>query len=154
MSGKGSIPLSPRHGLNPMLSVCFFCGAEKNEIALLGKLENDREAPRKGVVDYTPCKACAEMMQRGILLCEVRDNEPDRNNPYRTGPMVVVTEECAGRMGINYSKIRFAFIAKKSLMDLLGDQYCKLFPNAGGCPKPVTESEDTAASPAPEQDNK
>ena len=27
-----SIPLSPKHGLNPTIPVCAWCGKEKNEI--------------------------------------------------------------------------------------------------------------------------
>ena len=39
-----SIRLSEKHGLNPTLGVCFFCGEETGEIGLLGKLKGDREA--------------------------------------------------------------------------------------------------------------
>lgn len=42
---SNSIRLSPKHGLNPSISVCFFCGEDKNEIILPGKLEGDAEAP-------------------------------------------------------------------------------------------------------------
>ena len=33
-----SIRLSPAHGVNPTIPICFWCGNEKNEIALMGKL--------------------------------------------------------------------------------------------------------------------
>lgn len=33
MSG---IKLSPKYGVNPTIPVCFWCGKEKNEIALMG----------------------------------------------------------------------------------------------------------------------
>lgn len=33
-----SIKLSSKHGVNPTIPVCFFCGEEKNEIALLGRI--------------------------------------------------------------------------------------------------------------------
>lgn len=32
------IEISPKHGLNPTIPVCFWCGKEKNEIALLGRI--------------------------------------------------------------------------------------------------------------------
>ena len=41
--------LSPKHGLNPLIPGCFWCGESKNEIALLGRLPGDAEAPRSAV---------------------------------------------------------------------------------------------------------
>ena len=32
-----NIKISPKHGLNPLIPKCFFCGKEKNEIAILGR---------------------------------------------------------------------------------------------------------------------
>ena len=34
-----SILLSPKHGVNPTIPVCFWCGREKNEVALMGYLK-------------------------------------------------------------------------------------------------------------------
>lgn len=44
-----SIKLSPKHGVNPTIPVCFFCGKPKNEIALMGRMggKEDIEAPTK-----------------------------------------------------------------------------------------------------------
>ena len=33
---KGDIKLSKKHGLQPTIPLCPYCGKEKNEIALLG----------------------------------------------------------------------------------------------------------------------
>ena len=53
---KDSIKLSPNHGLNPTIPVCFWCGKEKNEVALMGKMDKqDSAAPKHLVVDYPPC---------------------------------------------------------------------------------------------------
>ena len=55
MSNAG-IKLSPKHGLNPTIPVCFWCGEERNEVALLGhsgdgRKHEDFEAPRHMVID-------------------------------------------------------------------------------------------------------
>lgn len=44
-----SIKISPKHGVNPTIPVCFFCGKPKNEIALMGRMggKEDIEAPTK-----------------------------------------------------------------------------------------------------------
>ena len=72
-----NIKLSPKHGVNPTISICFYCGAEKNEIALLGKIggKNDLEAPRKTVLNYEPCEKCAEIMAKGITLIGVKTDK-------------------------------------------------------------------------------
>lgn len=48
-----SIKISPKHGVNPTIPVCFFCGKPKNEIALMGRMggKEDIEAPRNLVLD-------------------------------------------------------------------------------------------------------
>lgn len=42
--GKGII-LSKEHGLNPSVMVCPICG-KKGDIAILGHIKGDKEAPR------------------------------------------------------------------------------------------------------------
>ena len=36
----------------------FWCGKERGELALLGKLPGDAEAPKNVVLDYEPCDCC------------------------------------------------------------------------------------------------
>ena len=55
---KNSIRLSEKHGVTPTIPVCFGCGKQKNEIALLGRLPNDAEAPMNMVLNYDPCEEC------------------------------------------------------------------------------------------------
>ena len=43
---KDGIRLSPKHGVNPAVPLCFLCGQAKNEIVLAGRLPGDVEAPR------------------------------------------------------------------------------------------------------------
>ena len=97
---KNSIKLSPKHGLNPCIPVCFFCGKEKNEIALLGHIGDGRKgedilAPVNAVLNYEPCDECKEKFVKGVLLIEVTTS-PEVNkmpiafNAYPTGRFVVV----------------------------------------------------------------
>lgn len=79
-----SIKLSQKHGVNPTIPVCFFCGEQKNEIALLGKLKGDVEAPKNCVLDYEPCDKCKEHMNMGVTLIEVSDVQPMDKRPPLT----------------------------------------------------------------------
>lgn len=100
---NGSIKLSPKHGLNPCIPTCFFCGEDKNEIALLGQIGDRRkgedfEAPMKAVLDYVPCEKCQEKFAQGVLLIEVTTSPeyigmPIAENVYPTGRYVVVKPE-------------------------------------------------------------
>ena len=94
------ITLSPKHGVNPTIPVCFFCGEDKNEIALLGRIggKEDLEAPRKVVLDFEPCDKCKEKFAQGVLLIEVTQTPtyigmPIAENAYPTGRYVVVKPE-------------------------------------------------------------
>ena len=103
-----SIRLSKKHGLNPTLGVCFFCGEDTGELALLGALKGDAEAPKRMVLNYTPCEKCKEMWQKGVPVIEATLN--DNGNPpisktpdgeaYPTGRMCVILKEAAERIGI------------------------------------------------------
>ena len=97
------IKLSPKHGVNPCIPVCFFCGQDKNEIALLGQIGDRRkgediEAPMKAVLDYVPCEECQKKFAEGVLLIEVTNSPeymgmPIQENAYPTGRYVVVKPE-------------------------------------------------------------
>lgn len=65
----GGIKLSPQHGVNPSMTVCFFCGKETG-IAMLGKLKGDAKAPRRIVANYIPCDECKEKHKRGRVIIE------------------------------------------------------------------------------------
>lgn len=76
-----SIKLSPKHGVNPCIPLCVFCGQEKNEIALLGMLKDDKEAPMKAVINMEPCDQCKENWSRGVPLIRVTRQEPGNGMP-------------------------------------------------------------------------
>lgn len=113
------IEISPKHGLNPTIPVCFWCGKEKNEIALLGRIrekttnrfganvtkrDSDIEAPRRMVLDYEPCDECKKWWDSGVAVLEVQQTPIQPNQPeiqkglYPTGRFVVVTVEGAYRV--------------------------------------------------------
>ena len=113
------IEISPKHGLNPTIPVCFWCGKEKNEIALLGRIrekttnrfganvterDSDIEAPRRMVLDYEPCDECQKMWDSGVAVFEAQETPTMPNQPeiqkgiYPTGRLVVVTVEGADRV--------------------------------------------------------
>lgn len=102
MSNNKGIRISPKYGVNPTIPICFFCGEEKHEIALLGKIggrNKDLEAPRHMILNYEPCEECKKKMDTGITLIEITDIPNSENQPpiaenaYPTGNWWVVTED-------------------------------------------------------------
>ena len=133
------IYLSPKHGVNPSVMVCFFCG-EGDRIALFGRLKGtgDAQAPHKACYDYEPCRACEEKMGLGITLIECTGEAPpdgrvaiteEHGTLYPTGRWAVV------RPGVVHQifhpeevveavlKHRKAFIDSDALKRILGDEY-------------------------------
>lgn len=104
------ITLHKKHGLCPVIPVCYLCGASKNEIALLGNAwRGDDEPPRNLCLDKEPCDNCKALMDRGILLISVKPGT--ERNPYRTGAICVIKEEAAKRIfGDAIGKSRAAFV--------------------------------------------
>ena len=99
------IMLDPKHGVNPSLGCCFWCG-EAIDVLLFGRLRSetkkafgmrliDTAAPREVVTSHEPCKACLEIMGRGICLMEATGPE-DKAEP--TGRYWVVTEACVRKI--------------------------------------------------------
>ena len=76
-----SIKVSKKHGLNPMIPVCFWGEKEKNEIVILGRLPGDQEAPMHAVMDYVPCDECMKKFEQGIHIIEVTFDRPADNRP-------------------------------------------------------------------------
>jgi hypothetical protein len=93
----GSIRVSEKHGVNPSMDLCFFCGDTKG-LVLAGRLPGDREAPRKAVWDKRPCDKCEGYMQQGVILIEVRDGSEDQENPFRTGVLTVAVDAFIRRL--------------------------------------------------------
>lgn len=121
------IKLSEKHGVNPCIPVCFWCGEDKNEVAMLGKLPNDEKAPMKAVLDFEPCDKCKSFMDQGITLIGVTDKKPTSGAPcigdglYPTGAWSVIKEDselCQQMLNIESEERRDAILkAKKCLID-------------------------------------
>lgn len=93
------IKISKKHGVNPTMVICAWCGESRGEIALLGELPGDVEAPKEMFVDYQPCDKCKEQWAKGVVYIEVSE-EPQMPNQlaiseglYPTGTLVVVAED-------------------------------------------------------------
>lgn len=92
--------LHPKHGFNPAIQNCFWCGESKG-VLLLGAAIKD-EAPREMVTDYEPCDKCAESFKQGILVVEASEtplqaNQPILDQGYPTGSYWVVTSDWVKR---------------------------------------------------------
>lgn len=120
-----SVELSPKHGVNPTLSVCFWCGKERGDIALLGRIrgrdgKEDIEAPHRAVVDYEPCDKCKHNFSLGLTVIEAT-SEPNevtsleiQSGVYPTGRYVVIKPEAAARIFKNIeSKATKVFVDRK-----------------------------------------
>jgi len=109
--------LSKERGVDPILSQCFICLKDKNEIILAGAAgsrirENAGAHPdaRSLCFNKEPCDECKKFMEQGIILISVKAGS-DHENPYRTGGWCVVTEEFAKRVLLNYDvNNRVAFV--------------------------------------------
>lgn len=102
---KGDIKLSRKYGLNPTIPVCFWCGEERNEVAVLGEVKdrNGREVemPMHACIDYIPCEECQKKMSLGFTLIEAT-SEPNsttsreiQSGVYPTGRWIVIKPEAA-----------------------------------------------------------
>lgn len=92
------ITISKKRGLNPSMPTCFYCGRQKGEIVLCGKLKGDAEAPQSRVFDYVPCENCRKAFAKGILAVEVTEKESEGVIPiakglYPTGQYMVMDED-------------------------------------------------------------
>lgn len=67
------IMVSQKHGVNPSMDICFWCGEVKG-LALCGKLKGDAEAPKQMVTSLVPCDKCKERFKKGVHLIEVTDD--------------------------------------------------------------------------------
>ena len=86
----------------------IFCGQEKEEIALLGQLKNDEEAPVRAVLDYDPCEKCLANWSTGVAMLWVSEDPPENGMPplavrdgknlYPTGQYFVVRQDAAKRI--------------------------------------------------------
>ena len=111
-----NLKLSKKYGLNPTIPICFWCGKETGEIALMGEVNDiegrEIEMPMHAVINYEPCAECASNMKLGVTIIEVTEkpnettNMPIQHGCYPTGRWVVIKFEAANRVfGTDSDKI-------------------------------------------------
>lgn len=92
------IRLHPEHGLNPTISICFYCREEKNELLLLGAGYKGK-APMNMVTSLEPCDECKKKYTDYTLLVEVRRVFDEKaysrreKEPEPTGRWLAVSRE-------------------------------------------------------------
>lgn len=95
-----SLRLSRKHGVNPSVDVCFWCGEAKG-VVLMGAIRNDAEAPRECITSYDPCPSCQDGFSQGFLLIEATQRANARTSIemqrgiYPTGDHWVIKTEAA-----------------------------------------------------------
>lgn len=93
--------ISSKHGLNPSINVCFFCGKDK-ELQLFGKLKGDVKAPQRILTNYRPCKECADKFAKGRLVIEVTRTDngglPIIKGAWPTGRWCVLDFKLAAKL--------------------------------------------------------
>ena len=89
---------------------CFVCGEGKD--ILLHRHFKDISVLNNKAISKEPCDKCKAYMAQGIIVISMRDNELDRDNPYRTGGWWVIKEDAMNRMfhNIDFAKNRVMFI--------------------------------------------
>lgn len=95
-----SLRLHRKYGVNPTMPVCFFCGSDKGEVALLGAAYKG-EAPSRMIIDKKPCETCAKVMRAGVLFLEIRTGSDSEDIKSRTGKMWGIKESALDCLGIN-----------------------------------------------------
>ena len=95
MGREPKITLSEKHGLNPSLACCFACGKEYG-VAILGKLKDDKEAP-KYILTQDLCDECKKFIDDGYILC-IGYSEVLRGEPVRTGELLKIKEAAFKRV--------------------------------------------------------
>lgn len=113
MSKSDNIELSPQHGLNATIPICFFCGEDKGEIALMGRIRkrdshgnvikgSDEKAPMRMLMDYHPCDKCQAIMDQGVTLMGVKPADGKhaeiQKGIYPTGAFTVMKPESFKRV--------------------------------------------------------
>lgn len=126
------IPISPKHGLNPCIPVCFYCGKQKSEIALLGKLPGDAEAPHAAVIDYNPCDECKANWNMGVPLIRVSSRPAVKNQAafkvqggqmvYPTGQYTVMRQDAVKRIFEMDAEIGSPVMIEDTAFDQLMEQ--------------------------------
>ena len=96
-------------GIALVHELCRVCGKPTNEHIIMNqrlteKNAKDIESLHKKAIGYSdePCDECSELMTKGFIFIEYDERlTTDKNNPYRTGNMWVVTFESAQKLDMS-----------------------------------------------------
>ena len=89
--------------------LCRICGKEVNEQIVMNQKLTEKNATEiksmhKKAIGYSeePCDECKELMTKGYILIEYDEAlTTEKNNPYRTGNIWVITFDAAKRMNMD-----------------------------------------------------
>lgn len=112
---KDSIRISEKHGVNPSMMTCFYCG-EVTGIALMGKLPGDAEAPRQCCCSVEPCDKCKEKFKDYVLMVEAQSS--DSKDPQPTGRWFALKKEALNPM---YRNSPIAFMLEQDFQQVLNN---------------------------------
>ncbi len=125
MSKEPTIPIHPKYGLNPTMVVCFWCGKETGEIALLGA-NYKAQAPMRMTVSYEPCEACQKKWSQGFTVLEMSETPniegqpPIRPGIYPTGNFATFSWEAGERLfGKEQAEKGMAYISKEDFQKIV-----------------------------------
>lgn len=128
---SNNVKLSPTHGVNPSIPICFWCGKEKNQVALLGKIDKkDSEAPKRIIMDYEPCNECKELFSKGIQVIGVSE-KPIMENMF---PIMVQEDKeffPTGAMFLSSKEWTKAFLEENNpeMVDMVMEKQVMLMDN-------------------------
>ena len=98
-----SLRLHKEHGVNPTICQCYYCGEDKNQLALLGAGYKE-EAPMHMVTDLEPCDNCTPRLAQGITFIHCNEDGSERD-PKPTGGFSVIKKTVAKKMFPGCQKI-------------------------------------------------
>ena len=102
--------------------LCVICAKEMNEQIVVNQELSERNAKNiksmhNKAIGYSeePCDECKEHMTKGFVLIGY-DNKltTEKNNPYRTGNIWVITFDAAEKLGVDKDTIAIGY----SLIDI------------------------------------
>lgn len=129
---SNGITLSPKYGVNPTIPICFWCGEERGEVALMGRIGDGRkhedfEAPKHMVIDLEPCEECKKNMALGFTVIEATRHPNNvcrvemQKDVYPTGRFMVIKTEAAQRIfGSLIDGVSKAFVDVEGFTRLFG----------------------------------
>ena len=79
--------LHPKHGVNPTVPICMFCGKDKSQVVLLGAAYKG-EAPMHMLLDADPCEECQKKASEYVFLAEAEVSAEGKPRFTGRGAMV------------------------------------------------------------------